>query len=295
MAARSVLLALAAVALLGSGAALLLVPGAPRPPSVEVAPPAPALSRIKVATRDLAPGTFLQEADTRWQDWPQNAVLPEHIVAGAAKDASGGAMVRHRIAAGEPLMRSRLIAPGDRGFLAAVLAPGMRAISVAVTEVSGTAGLIYPGDRVDLILTQVLTVEKNDAHRLVGETVLEDVRVIAVDQRVEEAARQNEPGKGKSVANTVTLEVNSRDAEKIAVAAELGRLTLALHSIARKDEAPAAERRPEPTWASTVSAALTLLPAAEPSRKEEGKESGNGAERPGLAIIRGTELVRQSF
>lgn len=285
MAARTILLALATVALLGSGALVLALPDTP-PPAPVAATPAPALARVKVAARDLGPGTFIQEADVRWQDWPESAVLAEHFVANGGKDASLGAMVRHRITAGEPLMRSRLIAPGERGFLAAVLAPGMRAISVAVTEVSGTAGLIFPGDLVDLILTQALPTEQtNPARRLVGETVLEGVRVIAVDQRVDEAAKQSDLGKGKGVATTVTLEVNARQAEKVAVAAELGRLTLSLHSIAEGESPQAAVGRPEPTWASDVSAALgPARPTAD----------GSG-EKPGITIIRGTELVRHTF
>ncbi|CAO3433125.1 Flp pilus assembly protein CpaB [Azospirillum endophyticum] len=288
MATRTVLLSLAALALLGSGAVLLVLPGN-QPPAVVPASLPPALAKLRVATHDLVPGAFIQDADLRWQDWPQSAVLEEHILSGGDsggdKDPSIGAMVRHRIAAGEPLMRSRLIAPGERGFLAAVLSPGMRAISVAVTEVSGAAGLIFPGDLVDLILTQALSKEQdNPARRLVGETVLEGVRVIAVDQRVEEAAKDHTAtGTGRKVATTVTLEVGARQAEKVAVASELGHLTLSLHSIAPAGEA-VAPAAPEPVWASDVSAALTGY----------GGDRKTG-ERPGLAVIRGTELVRQSF
>ncbi|WP_042695539.1 Flp pilus assembly protein CpaB [Azospirillum sp. B506] len=284
MALRTILLSLAAFALLGSGAVLLALPGNPPPPAA-AAPAPPALAKLRVAAHDLAPGAFLQESDLRWQDWPQSAVLEEHVLSGSDKDPSIGAMVRHRIAAGEPLMRSRLIAPGERGFLAAVLSPGMRAISVAVTEVSGAAGLIFPGDLVDVILTQALSNEQdNPARRLVGETVLEGVRVIAVDQRVEEAAKeQNAAGAGRKVAATVTLEVGARQAEKIAVASELGHLTLSLHSIAPAGDA-AAPTVAEPVWASDVSAALT--------DRSRGRKT---SERPGLAVIRGTELVRQSF
>ncbi|NUB12418.1 Flp pilus assembly protein CpaB [Azospirillum brasilense] len=284
MAPRTILLSLAALALLGSGAILLALPGTQPPPAAAVPAP-PALTKLRVAAHDLAPGTFIQDSDVRWQDWPQSAVLEEHVLFGSDKDPSIGAMVRHRIPAGEPLMRSRLIAPGERGFLAAVLSPGMRAISVAVTEVSGAAGLISPGDLVDLILTQALPNEQdNPARRLVGETVLERVRVIAVDQRVEEAAKDhNNSGNVRKVATTVTLEVGARQAEKVAVAAELGHLTLSLHSIAPAGEA-VAPTATEPVWASDVSAALT---------GHGGDRKTN--ERPRLAVIRGTELVRQSF
>ncbi|NUB25620.1 Flp pilus assembly protein CpaB [Azospirillum brasilense] len=284
MAPRTILLSLAALALLGSGAILLALPGTQPPPAAAVPAP-PALTKLRVAAHDLTPGTFIQDSDVRWQDWPQSAVLEEHVLSGSDKDPSIGAMVRHRIPAGEPLMRSRLIAPGERGFLAAVLSPGMRAISVAVTEVSGAAGLISPGDLVDLILTQALPNEQdNPARRLVGETVLERVRVIAVDQRVEEAAKDhNNSGNVRKVATTVTLEVGARQAEKVAVAAELGHLTLSLHSIAPAGEA-VAPTATEPVWASDVSAALT---------GHGGDRKTN--ERPRLAVIRGTELVRQSF
>lgn len=168
-----------------------------------------------------------------------------------------GAMVRRPLGADAPIMASAVIRPGDHGFLAAVLQPGMRAVSVGVDAVTGTAGLIWPGDHVDLLLTQQLSAPNLPPSKSVAaETVLSDVRVIAIDQRLVQGA--NAKGGARGLARTVTLEVTPDQAERVAVAAHLGPLSL----IVRPTEAAKRPRpAPPPVYSGQVSPALTAVSA----------------------------------
>ena len=142
-----------------------------------------------------------------------------------------GAVVRRPIAAGQPISADSVVKPGDRGFLAAVLDPGMRAISVPIDEAAGNAGLIFPGDHVDLILTQSIEAAGDPAgSRRVSETVLEDLRVIAIGRRLKDEGGEEAAG-GKQ-PRTATLEATPEAAEKIALVNELGKLALSLRSLA---------------------------------------------------------------
>ena len=145
--------------------------------------------------------------------------------------------------------------PGEHGFLAAVLGPNMRAASVGVDAVSGSAGLIWPGDHVDLILTQQLEDPALPPSRKVAaETVLSDVRVIAIDQLLARGVAP--PAEGAGISRTVTLEVTTGQAERIAVATRLGRLSLAVRSADGADTADASEVSVQTTWGGDVSPAL---------------------------------------
>jgi Flp pilus assembly protein CpaB len=149
-----------------------------------------------------------------------------------------GAVARTRVAAGEPITDTRLVRPGERGFLAVVLTPGMRAISVAVNETSGIAGLIFPGDRVDVVLTHSMQDDTGGTPitRRASETVIRDVRVLAIDQNVDS---QNVDPK---VGRTATLEVTPRQVEMINVMLELGSISLSLRSLGNpEDEAAGAD------------------------------------------------------
>src|SRR4051794_26414876 len=167
-------------------------------------------------------------------------------------------MVRSSLTAGDLIRAKDVMRPGDHGFLAAVLGPGMRAVSVGVDTVAGTAGLIWPGDRIDVILTQSI----GDAaipvgRRIAAETVLSGVRVIAIDQQLVQGVA---PEAGGDKARTVTLEVTGAEAERVSVATRIGRLSLAVRSAER---APAYEPIPlKTTWASDVSPALGTNVAA---------------------------------
>ena len=166
-----------------------------------------------------------------------------------------GAVVRRPITAGQPISTDSVVKPGDRGFLAAVLDPGMRAISVPVDEATGNAGLIFPGDHVDLILTQSIEAAGDPAgSRRVSETVLEDLRVIAIGRRLKDEGGEEVAG-GKQ-ARTATLEATPEVAEKIALVNELGKLALSLRSLAVAGSAKPATSVVTLTWDTDASPAL---------------------------------------
>jgi pilus assembly protein CpaB len=255
------LLALALSAVIFAGGAALLARNwidaqrAALTASLPAAKPERAARQVLVAARDLPTGQFLQRAHLRWQAWPDEPVAEAYIQKSANESAADdlvGAVVRSRIAAGEPITLGRVVKPGERGFLAAVLAPGMRAISVQVDATTGTAGFIFPDDRIDLILSHGIKSGRGESGQIrrASETVMRDLRVLAIDQNIDD--RDGKPALGK----TATLEVTPRQAELITVAAQIGKLTLALRSLAAEDGAPA----PRPgtlVWDSDVSRALT--------------------------------------
>ncbi|RVU03765.1 Flp pilus assembly protein CpaB [Novosphingobium umbonatum] len=201
-------------------------------PAVQAAlPVAPRGPRVLVAQRALGPGTIITADAVTFQDWPQNMVGNAYLVDGAVDmNKLIGTVVRYPITAGQPLTQGALVAPGDRGFLAAALGAGMRAVTITVSEKSGVAGFIFPGDRVDVMLTQSIK-GLSDAQSLnVTETVLRNLRVLATDQSTE-----NETANGKTLVrtfHTVTLEVTPKIAEKIEVAQAVGALSLTLRPLA---------------------------------------------------------------
>lgn len=206
--------------------------GAPAPVAV-AAPAVPVGPEVLVATRALPVGTIIDAEALKFQMWPQGLVQPAYFIKGegAVNPADLiGTVVRNEITAGQPLTQGALIKPGERGFLAAALGPGMRAITVSVSATSGVNGFVFPGDRVDLVLTQEVGGGGEGAALKASETILRNVRVLATDQRL---SAQDETGKAvvKSVS-TVTLETTPKIAEKIAVAQTIGQLSLSLRSIA---------------------------------------------------------------
>jgi pilus assembly protein CpaB len=265
-------IALPAIALLLAGGTAYLARNwveSQRRPVDTAAEPAPVERKaVLVAAVDLGPGQFLQAEGMRWQEWPDVSLPESYIVKGATpEDELVGAVVRQHVATGQPLTRAGVVKPGERGFLAAVLEPGMRAVSVPVDEASSNAGLIFPGDRVDLILTQSIGGEGGDgaaktATRRVSETVLRDVRVIAMGRKL--SGEGGEEAGAADKARTTTLEVDAGGAEKVALVTELGKLSLSLRSLARDNDAPANGNSPAGrfTWDSDV--ARSLLPENQP-------------------------------
>ena len=146
-----------------------------------------------------------------------------------------------------------VIHPGDHSFLAAVLSPSMRGVTVGVDAVSGTAGLIWPGDRVDVILTQALD-DRAAGRRIAAETILSDARVIAVDQQIVEG--QAPDGTVPPTNRTATLEVTAAQAERVLVAGRLGKLSLSVLSADRRADALSAPTT-APAALSDISAGMT--------------------------------------
>lgn len=187
---------------------------------------------VLVAKANLPAGRFVKPEDFRWQVWPEGPVPASYMMRDKRKpEELTGAVVRVGIAADEPITDSRLAKPGDRGFMAAVLEPGMRAVSVAVTATSGISGFVFPGDRVDLLVTHAVKAGEDSGRKtaMVTETVLREVRVVAIDQRADD---QNTT---PTIVRTVTFEVTPKEAEMINVARRLGELTLSLRSLGREE------------------------------------------------------------
>jgi len=223
--------------------------------AVVAAPAQEEVYEVLVADANLPAGTFVKPQHLRWQRWPTDDVPDTYVLKGTRdKDAMVGAVVRRGIAEGFPITDGSVVKPGERGFLAAVLAPGMRAVSLPINATSSNAGLIFPGDRVDVILTQTLGAADGMATRRVSETVLRDIRIIAMGSEI-----SDEPGKDQNYekAKTATFEVDPRVAEKITLLSELGKLSLSLRSLAKGPaELAAAEEEPSFTWDLDVSRVL---------------------------------------
>jgi len=230
---------------------------------------APAQKQILVAHQTIQLGRFLRAEDLRWQAWPADGILDRHIVNDKRTiEDLVGSVARNRIAVGEPITDDRVVKPGERGFLAAVLTPGMRAISVGVNATSGISGFIFPDDRVDVMVAVQMDLGDGDERirRFASETVLHGIRVLAIDQAADD--RDGKPALGK----TATLEVTPKQAETIAVAAEYGNIVLALRGLAQTssadgtEEMPAQAEQPTYTWDFDVSRVLDQQAAGD---KEE--------------------------
>lgn len=203
-----------------------------RPAPVQIAekgPVAPATVGYFVAARPLPKGTL-----ARQEDFTLRQVPPDRVPTGAileTPDSSAGlpgSLVRRFVEAGSPITLQDILRPRDRGFLASVLAPDSRAISLKVDEESGVAGLVRPGDHVDVVLTQVF--EKADpARRAMSETVLRNVRIIAIDQEIVQGGRGLNAVTGK-LPQTVSLELTQEQVKKVTVAKQLGTLSLAVRA-----------------------------------------------------------------
>jgi pilus assembly protein CpaB len=194
----------------------------------------PAGPEVLVATRTLPVGTIIDAGAFRYQPWPQGLVQDAYYTRGegGGGDAQSliGTVVRSEITAGQPLTQGAIVRPGERGFLAAALGPGMRAVTVAVSATSGVAGFVFPGDRVDLVLTQEIEGGGDGAPLRASETIIRNIRVLAVDQRLN--ARDEHGNQVAQNTSTVTFEATPTIAEKIAVAQTIGQLSLSLRSLA---------------------------------------------------------------
>ncbi|XBQ14829.1 MAG: Flp pilus assembly protein CpaB [Oceanicaulis sp.] len=216
------------VAGLAAVIAAVFVRGAMQPapaaaPAQVEAPAAPEPVRVLAAARDVVPGARLTAADLRWAPWPEEAVLPNHIVREADPDAADrieGAVSRNGLTAGEPIIEARLVHPGEAGFMAAVLQPGMRAVAVPTSARAGAGGFILPNDRVDILVA----LDRDGA--LTTDVVVENVRVLAIDQSYSETED------GAVVGSTATLELLPDQARAVALAVAAGDVSLALRSVA---------------------------------------------------------------
>ena len=196
-------------------------------------PVAKPAAQVLVARAAIRTGQLIKPDDLRWQPWPQGNLPASYIVEGKRPIGDFvGAVARSQFHVGEPIVESDIVMPGSRGFLAAVLKPGLRAVSVPATATSTVSGFIYAGDRVDVLLTH--TLEGPNGHHNATETILRNARVIAMDQKLDFA-----PGDKPDVAKTATLELTAKQTEIVTLAVKMGDLSLVLRSL----QDPADEER----------------------------------------------------
>jgi pilus assembly protein CpaB len=206
--------------------------GSSAPQAVAAAPQVPMGPEVLVATKALPVGTIIEPNSFRYAPWPKDLIENAYYMKGEVDITQlNGRVVRYAVTAGQPITQGALVKPGDRGFLAAALGPGMRAVTVPVSAQSGVAGFVFPGDRVDLMLTQDVPGGGDGPPLKASETIIRNLRVLATDQRTDNKVDEE----GKTVVatfSTVTIEATPKIAEKIAVAQSIGQLSLSLRSIA---------------------------------------------------------------
>lgn len=231
--------------------------------------------KILVASRNVSPGTILTAEHLQWASWPDDASTDAYFEQGKTSlESVAGSVARNALFRGEPVAADALAKPGEGSVMSAVLRPGYRAVALDVSASTGVAGFVAPGDRVDLILTRVLE-STGAAKDVTSDTVLRDVRVVGVDQKV---AKPD----GEVVApQTATIEVTPAQAELVVAASELGKLTLALRSVARGEAEPSVDDV-SPAWLSGGGA-----------RAQPGSAAGSRQSRPAPAaveVVRGTSV-----
>lgn len=187
--------------------------------------------KVLVAQRALPVGTIITADSVSFQPWPKDLVQDAYFLQDKIDMAKLlGTVVKNPITAGQPVTTGSLVAPGDRGFLAAALGPGMRAVTIPVSSRTGVAGFVFPGDHVDLLLTQSVKGEGESQPLRATETILKNLRVLATDQSTDqETVDGHTRVKGFSL---VTVETTPKIAEELSVAESIGTISLSLRSIA---------------------------------------------------------------
>jgi len=198
---------------------------------------------VLVAGRLITPGETVRGGDLRWQAWPVTAVAEGQVTQTAQPNARTdyqGSIARRAFGSGEPIVPGSMVQPGEAGLMAALVSPGMRAMAVSVSDDNSAGGFILPGDRVDIVVTREVTQERG-SRSFISETVLFNVRVLAIDQVFSE-----DVSGGSMVGDTITVEVSPSQSETLALAQVVGDVSLALRSFAdsatpEDDSGPVAE------------------------------------------------------
>lgn len=230
---RLIILGVAVTTAIGAGFVAKKLGSAPPPVVVEKGPSGPAIdmTEVLVVTRDVLVGEVIED-QIAWQEWPEEGVHPGFITRSAepgAREAFRGAVARLPIYTGEPLRRNKLIDAGQ-SFMSSILPSGMRAVATQISADTSAGGFILPNDRVDVIMARR---SETAASGFVTETILQNIRVLAIDQTI----REDEEGRKVKIGQTATLELTPQQAEIITVAQQMAdRLTLALRATVDADE-----------------------------------------------------------
>ena len=227
----------------------------------------PPTKMILVTAAAIPGGSLLTSDDLVQKEIPVDEVVKEYnLDTLEVRRGLMGAMVKRNLGAGEAVRTDDLMRPSVHGFMAAVLSPGMRAVTINVDAASGSSGLIWPGDRIDLILTQM----NNDPSAAIGRrisahTVLSNVRVVAVDSQLVSAPNRNAGAMGDAQNRTVTLEVDEEQAQRVSVGMRLGRLSVSVRASSTLAGNAKTENKREATFAEDILPDLIEKPAAAPT------------------------------
>jgi pilus assembly protein CpaB len=244
---RALVIGLILLALVAAGGTAYLarqfIASTPQEPTTTVTVAAPEPTRVLVASQNMPAGAVVSQSSFAWNPWPEDAIEPDYVrsEAGGTNRADLEAqfidtVVRHGIPEGAPLTAAMVFRRNNVGILAGVLSPGKRAMAVPVSAVSAAAGFVLPGDHIDIMLTHDVRrdlpsnsttgpVIANSLIRYTSETIFRDMKVLAVDQSLQDL------GEGAVVARTITLEVTTSEAEALNVALVLGQLSVVLRSL----------------------------------------------------------------
>jgi len=237
---RSRVLVLGLAALAAGAAALLArgLLGGGTEKSHAALPVAPQIvtNEVLVAANDIPAGTPLSAGAVRWQTWPKASVDSSFMTKNENPDldrAVAGTVARTPLVAGEPLTMQKIVRSDGAGFMAAMLTPGMRAVSINISTETGAGGFILPNDRVDVLQTVQIS---DTPRRFASQTILSAVRVLAIDQTSGGDAGQ----KVVAGAKSATLELTPGQAELVERAQATGALSLALRALGDTGKAQAA-------------------------------------------------------
>jgi pilus assembly protein CpaB len=233
---------------------------------------------IVVASKPLRFGMELQRGYLREIPWPEGSLPAGAFAKIDTVLSEGKRVVLAPVEVNEPVLAVKITGPGQRATLSALVQPGMKAVTIRVNDVEGVGGFVLPGDRVDVVMTRQL--DKGTAS---NEVVLQNVRVLAIDQHAD--TRSDKP----SIAKAVTLEVDTRDAQKLWLAASVGNLSLLL----RKAGEVAEEKTRRVTLKDLLGEVLSDRPAGESakvvvtrgSQKQEYQVPFEGQTAPALATV----------
>jgi pilus assembly protein CpaB len=226
--ARIAVLGLALVAAIGAAVLVSSLTGRESTHTVETT--LMETTQVLIAAEDITLGSLIGAEHLRWQDWPRDAVTAQLVTRDGSPNAMNtftGSIVRAPFVEGEPIIDRKVIRPDTGGFMAAILPEGMRAISVGISPETGAGGFILPNDHVDVILTRRVRVGSSSREAHVSETVLTNVRVLAIDQTF----RDNGRGEQVAIGKTATVELEPDQSEVLALAEAMGDISLALRSI----------------------------------------------------------------
>lgn len=237
------------------------------------------VTMVVVASRPIGFGEAITADVLRLQPWPQGAA-PQGAFKTLAEVTAQKRVALAPIAANEPLLTTRISGPGGRATLSGVIREGMRATTIRVNDVFGVAGFVLPGDFVDVLITR----EEGSGGRgdMRTDVLLRSVRVLAVDQLANE--NKNDP----MVAKAATIEVTPEQAQKLALAGQVGTLSLSLRGTV---DPLASDKDGAPTTIRTSDLRLLGAPPAAPKAPRAAPRRRAGPAGPTIEIIRGSDAT----